>query len=76
MCVYLRSYMYLKLCYNKYMAKVHFFTLTFKNLQFWLSMYKNYNFDPLKFSQFASLVLLINFDLFNAYVAGHVCVIN
>ena len=53
--------------------KCIFSPLTFKNLQFWSSEYKNYNFDPLKFSPFASLVLLVNFDLFNAYVAGHVC---
>ncbi|AES97704.1 hypothetical protein MTR_5g058600 [Medicago truncatula] len=25
-------------------------------------MYKNYNFDPLRFNPFASLVLLVNFD--------------
>lgn len=33
-------------------------------------MYKNYNFDPLSFIPFATLILLANFDLFNVYVVA------
>ena len=54
--------------------KCTFPPITFKKLQFWPLMYKNYNFGPLRFSLFASLVLLINFNLVNVnwdFIKGH-----
>ena len=42
--------------------KCMFPPFSFKKLLFWPPMYKNYNFGPLRFSPFTSLVLLANFD--------------
>jgi len=53
--------------------KCTFHPLSFKKLRFWPPMNKNDNFGPLRFSPFAIIVLLVNFDSVNAYVAGHMC---
>ena len=47
---------------NKKQAKVHFFPLIFKILQFWFPKYKNHNVDPLRFSLIAYFILLVYFD--------------
>jgi len=44
------------------LAKVYFSSPNFQKLAILSPMYKNYNFGPLRFSPFASLVFFANFD--------------